>query len=192
MRLSTEGLPEGTPGTRLHGEGVFLGLIFGWFSCEFGAILTGTARAACEEFERQLRTKPSFADPTRTRMHEPEFQRIYGEALCRADAAEALTLAATRMYQEQCDRWMRSRVPVTAEDTMRVWGTSREGCRAACEAVEMLFHCVGASVARRGERLQRYFRDVQMYRVHFQSQAFSPMLRSEIVLGLPIPPPFLR
>jgi 3-hydroxy-9,10-secoandrosta-1,3,5(10)-triene-9,17-dione monooxygenase len=192
VTLSTEGLPEGTPGTRLHKDGLFLGLIFGWFSCEFGAILTGAARAACEEYERQLRTKPSFADPSRPRMHEPEFQRLYGEAMCRADAAEALTLAATRLYKEQCERWMASRVPVTAQDTLRVWGTSREGCRAACEAVEMLFHSVGASVARRGERLQRYFRDVQMYRVHFQSQAFSPMLRGQAQLGLPIPPPFHR
>jgi hypothetical protein len=56
----------------------------------------------------------------------------------------------------------------------------------------MLFQTVGASVARRGERLQRYFRDVQMYRVHFQSQAFTPVLRAKAVLGLPIPPPFHR
>src|SRR5262245_40018204 len=55
MRLSTEGLPEGTPGTRLHQEGLFLGLIYGWFSCEFAAIFAGTARAACAEYERQIR-----------------------------------------------------------------------------------------------------------------------------------------
>ncbi len=190
VRLSSENLPDGTPGTRLHGEGLFLGLIYGWFSCEFAAILAGTARAACAEYERQLRSKPSFADPTRMRMEEPEFQRLYGEALCRADAAEALALAATRLYADQCRRWAQERVPVRAEDTLQVWGISREGCRAACEGVEMLFHSIGASVVRRGERLQRYFRDVQMYRVHFQSQAFSPVLRSRVQLGLTIPPPF--
>jgi 3-hydroxy-9,10-secoandrosta-1,3,5(10)-triene-9,17-dione monooxygenase len=192
VRLSTEGLPDGTPGTQLHGEGLFLGLIFGWFSCEFGAILTGTARAALEEYERQLRTKPSFADPTQPRMQEPEFQRLFGEAMCRTDAAEALTLSATRLYIEQWQRWKQTGAPVRAEDSMQVWGISREGCRAACEAVEMMFHSIGASVVRRGERLQRYFRDVQMYRVHFQSQAFSPMLRSKVQLGLPLPPPFHR
>jgi 3-hydroxy-9,10-secoandrosta-1,3,5(10)-triene-9,17-dione monooxygenase len=125
-------------------------------------------------------------------MEEPEFQRLYGEALCRADAAEALALAATRLYFDQCQRWAQEALPVRAEDSLQVWGISREGCRAACEAVEMLFHSIGASVVRRGERLQRYFRDVQMYRVHFQSQAFSPVLRSRVQLGLPIPPPFHR
>ena len=192
VTLSTESLPEGTTGTRLHRHGVFLGIIYGWFSCEFSAILTGTARAACVEYEKQLRTKPSFADPRRLRMHEPEFQRLYGEAMCRVDAAEALAISATQLHVEQCRRWAEEGTPIRAEDSLRVWGISREGCRAACEAVEMLFHSIGATVVRRGQRLQRYFRDVQMYRVHIQSQAFTPVLRSHVQLGLPIPPPFHR
>ena len=189
-RLSTDSLPEGTPGTRLHKEGLFLGIIFGWFSCEFGAILTGAARAALEEYERLLISKPMLFDPNRKRMHDPELQRLLGEAMCRADAAEALTLQATGLYTEQCDAWMRERRPISAGDTMRVWGIAREGCRAACEAVEMLFHSAGASGAKRGDRLQRYFRDVQMYRVHFQSQSITPMLRAQIQLGTEIPPAF--
>jgi 3-hydroxy-9,10-secoandrosta-1,3,5(10)-triene-9,17-dione monooxygenase len=188
--LATDNLPEGTPGTRLHGEGLFLGIIFGWFSCEFGAIFTGAARAALEEYERLMRVKPMLFEPQRTRMHDPELQRIFGEALCRADAAEALTLSATRLYIEQCNRWMKERQPITAADTLRVWGTAREGCRAACECVEMLFHSAGASGAKRGDRLQRYFRDVQMYRVHFQSQAVTPMLRAQLQFGIEVPLPF--
>ena len=190
FRLSTEGLKDGTPGTRLHKEGLFLGMIFAWFSCEFGAIFTGTARAACEEYEYLLRVKPSFLDPAQKRMHEGEFQRLLGEAMCRTDAAEALTLSATRLHMELCDRWMKTGTPITAHDTMHVWAVSREGCRSACEAVEMLFRTIGASVVRRGDRLQRYFRDAQMYRVHVQSQAVNPMLRAQLQMGLPIPPLF--
>jgi 3-hydroxy-9,10-secoandrosta-1,3,5(10)-triene-9,17-dione monooxygenase len=188
--LSTENMPEGTPGTRLHGEGLFLGIIFGWFSCEFGAILTGAARAALEEYEQLLRQKPLLFDPTRTRMHDPELQRLFGEALCRVDAAEALTLSATRLHMDLCDRWMKDRHPITAADTLRIWGTSREGCRAACECVEMLYHSAGAAGAKRGDRLQRYFRDIQMYRIHFQSQAITPMLRAQVQLGAEVPLPF--
>jgi 3-hydroxy-9,10-secoandrosta-1,3,5(10)-triene-9,17-dione monooxygenase len=188
--MSTDSLPEGTPGTRLHGEGLFLGIIFGWFSCEFGAILTGAARAALEEYERHLTTKPMLLDPGRKRMHDPQLQRILGEAMCRADAAEALTLQATRLYTGQCEAWMRERRPISMADTLRVWGTAREGCRAACEAVDMLFQSAGASVARRGDRLQRYFRDVQMYRIHIQSQPMAPMLRAQIQLGADVPPAF--
>ena len=185
--LTTDSLPEGTPGTRLHGAGLFLGIIFGWFSCEFGAIFSGAARAALEEYERVMRSKPMLFDPRRTRSHDPELQRIFGEALCRADAAEALTFSATRLYMEQCERWMKERRPITAADTLRVWGTAREGCRAACECVEMLFHSAGAAGAKHGDRLQRYFRDVQMYRIHFQSQAITPMLRAQLQFGTEVP-----
>jgi 3-hydroxy-9,10-secoandrosta-1,3,5(10)-triene-9,17-dione monooxygenase len=189
-RLSTEDLPDGTPGTRLHRDGVFLGIIFGWFSCEFGAILTGAARAALEEYEQLLRNKPLLIDPRRTRMHDPDLQRIFGEAMCRADAAEALTLSATRLHLDQARQWLEKGRPISGADTMRVWGISREGCRNACECVEMLFHSAGAATARRGDRLQRYFRDVQMYRIHIQSQAMAPKLRSQLHLGMEIPPPF--
>jgi 3-hydroxy-9,10-secoandrosta-1,3,5(10)-triene-9,17-dione monooxygenase len=189
-RLSTEDLPEGTPGTRLHRDGVFLGILFGWFSCEFGAILTGAARAALEEYEQFLRNKPMLLDPRRTRMHDPQLQRIFGEALCRADEAEALTLSGTRLHLDQCRQWLESGRPITSADTLRVWALAREGCRAACECVEMLFHSAGAATAKRGDRLQRYFRDVQMYRIHIQSQPMVPMLRSQVHLGLEVPPPF--
>jgi 3-hydroxy-9,10-secoandrosta-1,3,5(10)-triene-9,17-dione monooxygenase len=189
-RLGTEEMPDGTPGTRLHRDGLFLGIFFGWFSCEFAAILTGAARAALEEYEQILKNKPLLFDPRRTRMHDPEFQRILGEAMCRADAAQALTLGGTRLHMEQCRQWMQEGRPITQADTLRVWGLGREACRAACECVEMLFHSAGAATAKRGDRLQRYFRDVQMYRIHFQSQAIAPMLRAQVHLGAEVPPPF--
>jgi len=190
IMLSTAHLPEGTHGTRLHGNPLYLGVLLGWFSCEFGAILTGTARAALDEFEQQLRTKKMTFNPAQQRMHDPNNQVTLGEALSRADAAEALTLAATRLYVEQCERFGRERRPIGVADTLRVWGISREGCRAACEAVEMLFRAAGATVSKQGQRLQRYFRDVQMYRIHIQSQPIIPQCRGLTQLGLPLPPPF--
>jgi 3-hydroxy-9,10-secoandrosta-1,3,5(10)-triene-9,17-dione monooxygenase len=190
VMMSSEHSPKGTPGTRLHGNPMYLGVLLGWFSCEFGAILTGAARAALDEYEHILRTKRMLFDPKTVRMHDANNQITLGEALSRADAAEALTLAATRLYAEQCERWGREGKPVMAADTLRVWSLSREGCRAACDAVEILFRAAGASVSKRGQRLQRYFRDVQMYRIHIQSQPLFPGLRGQSQLGLPLPPPF--
>ncbi len=190
VMLSSEHLPQGTPGTRLHGNPMYLGILAGWFSCEFGAIFTGTARAALDEFEQLLRTRKQTFNPQLTRAHEPHSQVTLGEALSRADAAESLTLAATALYSEQCERFARTGEPIRPADTLKVWSLSREGCRAACEAVEMLFRAAGASVAKRGQRLQTYFRDVQMYRVHIQSQPLFPGMRGQVQLGLPLPPFF--
>lgn len=191
VMLSSEHLRDGTHGTRLHGNPMYLGILAGWFSCEFGGILTGTARAAIDEFEQLVRTKPMLFDPQVRRSHDPNNQITLGEAATRADAAEALTLAATRLQEELNERWAREGKPITAADTLRVWSISREGCRAACEAVEMLFRAAGASVSKRGQRLQRYFRDVQMYRIHIQSQPLFPQLRGQAELGLlELKPPF--
>ncbi|MGH8260709.1 MAG: acyl-CoA dehydrogenase family protein, partial [Steroidobacteraceae bacterium] len=190
VMLSSEHLPEGTHGTRAHGNPMYLGILAGWFSCEFGGIFTGTARAALEEFEHLLRTKKLTFNPQVLRSHDPHNQVTLGEALSRTDAAEALTIAATRLCMELCERWAREGKPITAADTLRVWSISREACRNACEAVEMLFKAAGASVSKRGERLQRYFRDVQMYRVHIQSQPLFPAMRAQVQLGIPLPPPF--
>ena len=190
VMLSSEHLPEGTHGTRLHGNPLYLGIMLGWFSCEFGAILTGTAHAAVDEFTQLLRTRKMTFNPQLERKHEPHSQGTLGEALSRTEAAEALTFAATRLYEAQCARFGREGKPITKADTLQVWSISREACRAACEAVEMLFRAAGASVAKRGARLQRYFRDVQMYRIHIQSQPLFPQMKGLLALDMPLPPPF--
>ncbi|HUK02186.1 MAG TPA: hypothetical protein VLW26_07920 [Steroidobacteraceae bacterium] len=191
-RVMTEQLDPklGTIGTQLHGNPMYLGVLMGWFSCEFGAILSGTARAAIDEFEDMLRTRKLTFNPQLERMYDPTNQILLGEALSRTQAAEALTLSAVRLYAEQCERWGRQGIPVSARDTFEVWSISREACRAACEAVEMLFRGAGASISKSGQPLQRYFRDVQMYRVHLQSQPLFAQLRGLVQLGLPLPPPF--
>jgi 3-hydroxy-9,10-secoandrosta-1,3,5(10)-triene-9,17-dione monooxygenase len=42
--------------------------------------------------------------------------------------------------------------------------------RLASEAVELIFHSAGSTAAKRGQPLQRYFRDVAMYRGHISAQ----------------------
>ena len=55
----------------------------------------------------------------------------------------------------------------------------------ACECVEILFHAAGAGAGRRDQRLQRYFRDIEMYRLHIQSQPMLPTTRGALEFGLP-------
>jgi 3-hydroxy-9,10-secoandrosta-1,3,5(10)-triene-9,17-dione monooxygenase len=40
----------------------------------------------------------------------------------------------------------------------------------ASEAVELLFRSAGSSASKRGQRMQRYFRDVMTYRGHGTAQ----------------------
>jgi 3-hydroxy-9,10-secoandrosta-1,3,5(10)-triene-9,17-dione monooxygenase len=185
MMTSSEPWPKGTPGARLYDDPMYLAVLMGWFHCEFGAIMTGTARAALDEFAEIARSKPMFADPTLKRIEDPFTQNLYAIALGKADSAEALTLAAIEVYAEQQRRWARTGEPITPKDSMKVWGMAREACRMANDATESLFHAVGASGGRRGQRLQRYFRDIEMYRLHIQSQPTLPTVRGRLEFGLP-------
>ena len=174
----------GTPGTELHGNPMYLGVAVGWFHCEFAAIFSGTARAALDEFEKLIRERDIMGQPGVKRIHDPFVQNLYGLCLGLAESARALTLSAIELYQEQCRRAVRDGQPITAAQTFEVWGLAREACQMACTCVERLFHATGASAGRHDNRLQRYFRDIEMYRLHIQNQPMLPTARGRAALGL--------
>jgi 3-hydroxy-9,10-secoandrosta-1,3,5(10)-triene-9,17-dione monooxygenase len=182
--MAAQASPEGTFGTRLHGNPMYLCVAIGWFHCEFGAILTGTARAALDEFARLAKERSVLGNPQLKRFQDPFTQHLYGVALGMADSARALTLAGGELYMEQCRRFARDGTMIRQEDSFQVWGLAREACRLAYEAVEQLFHASGASAGRRDQRLQRYFRDVEMYRLHIQAQPNLPTARGQQAFGL--------
>ena len=184
VMMSSLPFNNGTPGTRLHGNPMYLGVGGGAFLTEFGAVTTGTARAALEEYERLMRVTPMPRVPGSTRERDPEALRVLGRAMNMTDAAEAITLAAVQGYMDQCARWARDGTPITTEDTMKLWGMSQEACKLACGAVDMMFETAGARAALEGQRMQRYFRDIQMYRVHTTAQPPFATLRAQAHMGL--------
>ncbi|HEY5412026.1 MAG TPA: acyl-CoA dehydrogenase family protein [Caulobacteraceae bacterium] len=177
--------PEGSVGSKLHDNPMYLGVAVGWFHCEFAAIFSGTARAALDEFEKLIGERDILGQPGVKRVHDPFVQNLYGLSLGLAESARALTLSAIELYQEQCRRAVRDSQPITAAETFEVWGMAREACQMACTCVERLFHAAGASAGRKDNRLQRYFRDIEMYRLHIQNQPILPTARGRAALGLP-------
>ncbi|HYO52286.1 MAG TPA: hypothetical protein VEU50_05825 [Archangium sp.] len=163
---------------------MYLGIVGGAYHATFGAILTGTAYAAIDEYELLLRKKPVVGNPALLRLHDPASQSVFGEALALTHAAEAISLAVTREYMEQCRRWSETGQPITNEDTLKLWATAQKGCHLACDAVEKLFHTASASASHKGQKMQRYFRDIQMYLVHPSSQPLISQLYAQNHLGL--------
>lgn len=167
---SPEGMEKGTPGTRLHGNPMYLGRLAGPFHATLVMPVVGAARAALDEYEEIIKTRKTLSMPQIPRYQHADFQRSYGEALTLTDAAEALMLKGCEMYHDYCDRWAKDGTPITIEENMRLWGIIQHAGRMACEAVELMFHTAGSSPARKGHKIQRYFNDVAMYRGHSSSQ----------------------
>ena len=183
MLFSSRPDGSGTYGTELHGNPMYIAVVGGIYHATFGAIMTGTARAAIDEYEDLMRKRNTPNSPN-SRLTDPESQRIIGKAIQLADSAEALTIACGERYKEQCERWARDKTPISVQDTLRLWGMAQEACFMANQATEMLFKTAGSSPTMPGQKLGRYFRDIQMYITHPSSQTRIPLMTAQNYLGL--------
>ena len=78
-------------------------------------------------------------------------------------------LGAMEKYMELCRRWARDGSAITDEDNLRLRGSLQQTGQLACDAIEGLLLTAGSFAMKRGNRLQQYFRDAQMYRSHGSS-----------------------
>jgi 3-hydroxy-9,10-secoandrosta-1,3,5(10)-triene-9,17-dione monooxygenase len=159
-----------TPGTILHRNPMYLGRVSGPYHASLVSPIVGAARAALDEYEEIVTTKMTMFPPIQPRFHHYDVQSSFGQALSMTDAAETLLFAAVDKYMELCRRWAKDGTPLSLEESLRLWGMIQNAGRLASEAVELLFQTASSSAARKGHRLQRYFRDVAMYRGHISSQ----------------------
>jgi len=157
------------PGAALHGP-LYCGRIYGVYHAGLVIPVIGAARAALEEYEQLIKTKLTYFPPQVPRYTHPDYQRTYGHALALADAAEAIVLRAGDRYMELAQRWAQAGEPFTREDDVRLFTMIQQAGQLAAQAVEIIFAASSSSAAKRGTRLQRYYRDTAMYRGHIAAQ----------------------
>ena len=178
--------PEGLPGYQLHKDPLYVGVVGGCYQSTFSAMFVGAARAALDDYDEAARSTGAFRQPGLKRYQDYEVQAPFGRALTLADSAEAITLSIGETFMEQCERWARDRTPITTADTMKLWALSKQAAQMACEAIELLFHTSPVRAANRGQKMQRYFRDAQMYRIHPSAQMWVEPSRARAFWGDPI------
>ncbi len=187
MFTRPEDMRDGTPGTRLHGNPMYLGRVSGPYHISLVTTVIGAAKAALDEYEDIICAKKTTFPPFVPRAEHEDFQRALGQATVLADAAENLMIRGCEVYMEMCQRWAADGTLITVEQNLRLWAMMQQAGRMACDAVELLFKNAGTSVTRKGSRMERYFRDVQMYRAHPSAlfeNFWAPVGRAH--LGLPI------
>jgi 3-hydroxy-9,10-secoandrosta-1,3,5(10)-triene-9,17-dione monooxygenase len=165
-----EEMVGGTPGTRLHGNPMYLGRIMGPYHASLVSVVVGATWAAIDEYEELICRMKTLADPSLLRADHHDFQRTLGLAIARADAAEAILVRTLERYMELCERWAADGTPISVEDNLRLRATLQQAGAMGAETVEMLLRSAGAFTTKKGDRLQRYFRDVMMYRTHSSAQ----------------------
>jgi 3-hydroxy-9,10-secoandrosta-1,3,5(10)-triene-9,17-dione monooxygenase len=157
------------PGAALHGP-LYCGRIYGVYHAGLVIPVIGAARAALAEYEQIIKTKLTYFPPQIPRYTHPDYQRAYGHAVALTDADEAIVLHAGDRYTELAQRWAGTGEPFTREDDVRLFTVIQQAGQLAAEAVQEIFAASSSSAAKRGTRLQRYYRDVAMYRGHIAAQ----------------------
>jgi len=177
----------GTPGTRLHGNGHYLGVYGGFYHLCFAAIFAGGAQAAVDEL-RELagRTQALFSPPGVLMRDNGDVQRALGRAAAKADAAHAIMTAGARASDALLDRWAATKQPITKAETMQLWALGRQAALLACEAVQIAFQAAGPSAVSKSSPLQRIVRDCEVYLGHASSQPIIDMARGQAELGVEI------
>ena len=148
-----------------------------FFHGEIGAIMTGMADAATDEFERIIRTsKTSSPLPPGLRMDAPDHQRTLGLGLAKASAARQIVLGTARQHLEHCRQAAEDGIPYEAEQDLLLESTHGQAGELAFAAIENLARMSGSSNAvRDGRRMQRYLRDALVYRSHQQGASIDMM-----------------
>jgi 3-hydroxy-9,10-secoandrosta-1,3,5(10)-triene-9,17-dione monooxygenase len=167
---SADDVPSGTYGTRLHGNAMYLGRMMGPYHASLVTTVVGAARAALDEMEAIARARKTRFPPIVPWYESGDIQRPFGQAMMLADTAEAVLIHACELYMEYCRRWAADGTPFTTEDSLRLWGMLINAGTMACDAVDLMFRAASSAAAKKGQRIERYYRDCAMYRSHSSSQ----------------------
>lgn len=161
---------EIAPGARLHNNPMYNGRIRLFYMLELACPVVGAAQAAVDEFEEIITTKMTLSQPRVLRYQDPNFQRDFGRVMVLADAAKSLLIRAAEEFMEASRRWVEDGVYLTPETDERLRQVAMHAGFIACEAVELAWSTASTSASKRGQRMQRYFRDVAMFRQHNGTQ----------------------
>jgi len=167
---SASDIGNGTPGTRLHGNPMYLGRMMGPYHASLVTTVIGAARAALDELEEIARVRTTRFPPGMPWYQHTDVQRPFGQALMLTDTAEAVLVQACEMYMDYCRRWADEGRPFPVTDSLRLWGMLLNAGGLACDAVDLLFRAASSAAAKKGQRIERYYRDAAMYRSHISSQ----------------------
>ncbi len=179
-------LTEPPVGPALHGNPMYLGRIYAIYHAGLVIPVIGAARAALADYEQIITTRDTMLPPQVPRYTHPDYQQPYGHGLALTDAAEALVLRVGEQYMELCRRWAETGEPFGREDDVRMYAVVQQAGQLALQAIQVIFNASSSSAAKRGQRIQRYYRDVAMYRSHIAAQYLSTAREmAKVHFGIP-------
>jgi 3-hydroxy-9,10-secoandrosta-1,3,5(10)-triene-9,17-dione monooxygenase len=160
-------LSHGTEGARLHGNPMYAGGTLGFFQTEISSIMVGVGYAALDEYESVIRARKTFGPAAVLQYQHPDYQRPYGIALGKLEAARHALLGAAQEYMDLARLGMDGKRTYLRSDDLRLQAGLQHAAQLSFDAVDLLYRMASTSAAaKNGTRMQRYFRDISMARTN--------------------------
>ena len=159
------------PGRDVHANPMFRGPLASLLISEPAAVCVGIAHAAVDAYIELLTTKHQWGPMSPLRSEVGVFQRLLGEATAYLDTAEAALHQVARIWTDHAERAAETGIAATDEDDRRLILVEQQIIELAVKVVDLVFRTSGSSASNRGQRIERYFRDVNMVRTHITLQS---------------------
>jgi 3-hydroxy-9,10-secoandrosta-1,3,5(10)-triene-9,17-dione monooxygenase len=137
---------------------------------EPAAVAVGIAEGAIDHYIEILETRRQYGPATPLRRELTMFQRDLGEATALADTARAALLQVAATWTARAHAAAESGVEVSDEDQRRLLLICQQVVEMCAGAVDVVFRTAGTTATRKGEAVERCFRDVNMIRTHVTMQ----------------------
>jgi len=163
---------EQTIGGQIHNNSMYAAPVFAVLTATLTSIAHGIVRAALDDYAEGMHTKTMKMPPYELRAHNPELQQVYGRALSVTDAAEAVILRASSLYHQYAQEGFEGGERFSAEKDLRIAAMLVQGSQLLVQAMDDLMRTAGSTAARDGTRMQRYWRDMTVFRGHVGNLAW--------------------
>jgi 3-hydroxy-9,10-secoandrosta-1,3,5(10)-triene-9,17-dione monooxygenase len=159
------------PGRGVHENPIYRGgTIVPLLVSEPAAVAIGVAQGAIDHYIEILRTRHQYGPASPLRREVTMFQRDLGEATALVDTAHAALMQVAVMWAAQARDVAERGVEVTDEGQRRLLMVCQQIVELSVKAVDIIFRTAGTSATRKGEPIERCFRDVNMIRTHVTMQ----------------------
>ncbi|HEX6698848.1 MAG TPA: hypothetical protein VF080_18700 [Solirubrobacteraceae bacterium] len=125
--------------------------------------------------------------PSPRRWRSASRQRDLGQATALVDTAAAALMHVAMTWTVQAYAAVERGIETTDEDPRRLLMICQQIVELCAEAVDIVFRTAGPSATRKGEAIERCFRDVNMIRTHVTMQ-FGRTFENVGQLRLGLPP----
>jgi 3-hydroxy-9,10-secoandrosta-1,3,5(10)-triene-9,17-dione monooxygenase len=158
------------PGRGVHENAIYrAGSIVPLLVSEPAAVAVGSARAI-DHYIEILQTRHQYGPASPLRCELSMFQRDLGRTTALVDTAEAALLQVAASWTRQAHDVVEHGIPITDEMQRRLLMICQQIVELCTEAVDIVFRSAGTSATRKGESVERCFRDINMIRTHVTMQ----------------------